>query len=339
MKRLSLILILFIFLCLTGKSQESEQQTFTPSGNIIARGFFDYSTDFDDDSRFDITRAFLGYKYNISSNLSGQVIIDGAAGSTSDNRLEPYIRNAFLTWKDEKLEVNAGLTGLLQFSLQESYWMHRYVLNSFQDLNKMAPSVDLGITCEYNINSVISADVSFTNGTGYKEVKKSGSKRYAVGVTIHPIKNIVFRIYSDIYNESEALRGNLPEGVINSKYKNQYTLSLFAGYRNDIISGGIEYNKVYNKDFIEDKDYFGYSFYSSIKILPKIRVFARYDITDSNIPSTFVSQWNNSDGQLIMGGVEYRPLKQIKIAPNFRNINQVRSKSEQYLFVNVEFNL
>lgn len=339
MNRLSLILILFAFLYLEIKSQENRKQTFIPSGNIITRGFFDYSTNFDDNSGFDITRAFLGYKYNISPNLSGQVIIDGAAGSTSDNRLEPYIRNAFLTWKDKKFEVNAGMTGLLQFSLQESYWMHRYVLNSFQDLNKMAPSVDLGITGEYDINGFMSVDASFTNGTGYKEVRKSGSKRYAVGVTINPIKNIVFRIYSDIYNESKDLRGNLPEDVLNSVYKNQYTLSLFAGYRNDIISGGIEYNKVYNKDFIEDKNYFGYSFYTSIKVSPKIRAFARYDITDSDIPSTFVSQWNNSDGQLIMGGIEYRPLKQIKIAPNLRNINRDREKSEQYLFVNVEFNL
>ncbi len=340
MPRLSLILILSsccIFLKIN--SQGKVQETFKPSGDIIARSFFDHSTDFDEESGFDITRAFLGYKYRITPNLTGQVVIDAAAGSTSDDRLEVYARNAFLNWSDKKFNINFGLTGLLQFSLQEDYWMHRYVLKSFQDLNSMAPSVDLGITGEYKITDYLSADLSFTNGSGYKKVKKSGSKRYAAGLTVYPLKNIVFRVYGDIYNDSEKLRGELPEEVTNGSYKNQYTLSLFAGYQNEKISSGIEYNKVYNKSFINDKDYFGYSFYSSIKLLPKLRLFARYDLCDSKTPHDFNSAWNDLDGQLMITGVEFQPLKQLKVAPNFRNVNPDRKSSTQYLFINVEFNL
>lgn len=319
-------------------SQDKEAEEFKPSGSVIARAFLDYSTDFDNESGFDITRAFLGYKYQILPQLSGQVIIDGAAGN-KDDRLEVYVRNAFLNWKDERLNVNVGLIGLLQFSKQEKYWGYRYVLKSFQDLNKMAPSVDLGFTAEYKIADFVSADISLTNGTGYKEVKKSGSKRYAAGLSFHPVKNTIFRVYSDIYNESEDLRDKLPEGVAENGFKNQYTLSLLGGYQNDLISAGVEYNKVFNKGFIENKDYFGYSIYSGIKIHPKWKVYARYDLTDSNTPSTFSSQWNDLDGQLIIAGIEFKPFKQIKISPNFRNLNPDRDKSKQYLYINLEFNL
>lgn len=317
---------------------QNDSTAFKPSGRIIARAFADYSTDFDENSGFDLTRAFLGYGMQITPTLSGQIIIDGASGRNDKGNLEVYMRNAFLRWKDKGFEVNAGLTNLLQFSMQEDYWKHRYVMKSFQDLNKMAPSVDMGATGSYTFNSFVSADLSFTNGSGYKNVSKSGSKRYAAGLNIHPIKNSVFRIYADVYNESEGLRDALPSGVANIKYKNQYSLALFAGYQIDLISFGAEYNRVFNKGFIEDKDYYGYSAYASVKIKSKWRVFGRYDWMDSKKPASFTEEWNNLDGQLIMAGIEYRPIKQLKIAPNIRNINPSRDKSEQYLYINVEFN-
>jgi len=331
-----LILALFCLFHLSSYSQEETE--FKPSGSVISRAFFDYSTDFDKESGFDITRAFLGYQYKMTPHLTGQVIIDGAAG-TKDDRLEVYIRNAFINWNDYNFNINAGLTGLLQFSLQEKYWMHRYVMKSFQDLNKMAPSVDLGVTAEYKFTSFLSADMSFTNGSGYKEVKKSDSKRYAAGLTLQPVRNTVLRVYADLYNEGEEMRDALPEAVAETGYKNQYTLSLFAGYQNSKVSGGVEFNKVYNKGFIRNKDYYGYSFYTSVEFLPKWRAYARYDIMDSNTPDSFSASWNDLDGQLLMGGVEFAPIKHIKISPNFRNINPDRSGSEQYLFVNVEFRL
>lgn len=314
---------------------------FKPSGSIIARGFFDYSVglgDVNEETGFDITRAFLGYNYQFTPTLKGQIIIDGAAGKTSTDGLEVYLRNAFINWNDKGFNVNVGQIGLLQYSIQEKYWMHRYVMKSFQDLNSMAPSVDLGITGEYRFNSFLSVDLSVTNGEGYKKVKKNNSTRYAAGLSIHPIKNTLLRVYGDIYNESEKMRDALPDGTI-SNFRNQYTLSVFAGYQDKIVSGGIEYNRVYNKGFVDNKDYYGYSIYTSARIASQLRAFARYDWMDSYTPNQFSAPWNKQDGQVTIVGVEFQPLKQLKVAPNFRNINKDRAKSEQYLFVNLEFNL
>lgn len=340
MRLASLFLLLFLTICSSSVAQETDE--FKPSGKIIARGFFDYSQGFghvNNESGFDITRAFLGYNYQISRTLQARVIIDGASGRNEKGNLEVYLRNAYLNWKDKGFDVYVGEIGLKQFSTQEKYWMHRYVMKSFQDLNKMAPSVDLGITAEYKINDYISADLSLTNGEGYKKVEKNNSTRYAAGVSLFPIKNIIFRVYADIYTDGEDVRDALPEGVTYTKYTDQKTLSLFAGYQDKILSGGVEYNRVFNKGFVEDKDYYGYSAYASMQVAPQWRVYARYDIMDSKIPAEFTSPWNSLDGQLMMGGVEFQPFKQLKISPNFRNINADRAKSEQYLFVNVEFNL
>lgn len=341
MKRTYIILCLIsIFSFSMTRAQDS--LTFKPSGEIIARGFLDYSTGFghvNKEKGFDIKRAFLGYSYKINPTLSAQVIIDAAAGKTPTNSLGVHVRNVALNWKDKGFNINAGLTNLMQFSIQEKYWMHRYLIESFQDLNKMASSVDLGVTVEYAFTPFLSADFSLTNGEGYKKVKKDNNMRYAGGISLYPIKNTIFRVYADIYNDDETLRDALPTGITDASYKDQYTLSLFAGYQDKNISMGAEYNRVYNKGFIENKDYFGYSFYTSAKLVNKWRAFARYDLMDSSTPSNFISPWNDLDGQLIIIGAEFQPIKQLKIAPNFRNINATRAKSEQYFFINVEIRL
>ncbi|WP_029904508.1 hypothetical protein [Prevotella sp. 10(H)] len=341
MKQLSFIICIIILQGINSCFAQ-DSTAFKPSGKIIARSFIDYSTGFghvNHEKGFDITRAFLGYNYKFTRTFSGQVIIDGASGKSSSNDIEVHLRNAFVNWSDKGFNINVGLTGLMQFSIQENYFMHRYVLKSFQDLNKMAPSVDLGVTAEYKFNDYISADVSITNGEGYKKIKKDNNMRYAAGISLHPIKNTILRVYADIYNDDEAGRDALPESATDAKYKDQYSLSLFAGYQDKNISGGVEYNRVYNKGFIEKKDYYGYSAYASGKVASKWRVFARYDLMDSTNPDNFTSPWNSLDGQLMMIGVEFQPLKQLKIAPNFRNINADRSKSEQYAYINIEFNL
>lgn len=323
---------------------QADSLKFEPSGRIIATAFIDYSTGLNsntnEDTGFDITRAFLGYNYKFAPTLEAQVIIDGAAGKDEKDNYEVYLRNAFIRWYDYGFDVSVGEIGMLAFAMQQKYWHHRYVLKSFQDLNDMNHSADLGATASYAFNSVLSADLTFANGEGYKKVKKNGSNRYAAGLTLTPFENAAIRVYGDVYNKKDTLmRDELPEGIADVNYKNQYSLALFAGYMNESISGGIEYNRVFNKGFIEKKDYFGYSVYASLKVAPKWRVYARYDHMDSKSPSGFASPWNDNDGQLMIGGVEFRPFKQLKISPNIRNINPDRNKSEQYLFINLEFNL
>lgn len=336
-------IILVILLSLFSYSSYSQDSTaFKPSGKVILRSFFDYSHGIgqkNEESGFDITRALVGYNYKFTKSLQGQVVIDGASGRNSSGNLEVYLRNAFVRWEDKGFTINAGLIGLNQFSIQEKFWKYRYVLKSYQDLNKMGSSVDAGLTAGYKFSPILSADITLINGEGYKKIGKDNSTRYGIGVTANPVKNVTLRAYGDVYNESTDLRDALPSGVSEIKYKDQYTLSFFAGYENGLVAVGAEYNKLFNKGFIEKKDYQGYSFYTSVKIAPKWRAYARYDLTDSSNPSSFTKPWNSLDGQLMIGGLEFQPAKQLKISPNFRNINKDRERSEQYVFVNVEFNM
>lgn len=340
------IIILFSLSILgfgTSKAQEDTVEEFKPSGKPILQSFFDYGQGFGDekdDTGFDMKRALIGYSYKFTPTISAQVVVDGASGKGANGKLEIYLRNAFVNWTEDGFNVNFGLTGLQQFKVQEDYWQHRYVYKTFQDEHSMGSSVDLGVSGIYTVNKYLSVDLSFTNGSGYKKIEKSGSKKTALGINVSPVKGWTVRVYGDIYNESEKMRGTLPEYITTEyEFKNQYTLSLFTGYQNQKFSVGGEFNKVFNKQFIDNKNYYGYSVYGTVQIAPKLNVYTRYDILDSNKPSGFKEKWNDDDGQLIMAGVEFKPNKYLKISPNFRNLNYDRAKSEQYLFVNVEFKL
>lgn len=334
--------ILFLVIVLIYNPLVKAQEDFKPSGKVLARGFFDYSAGLgqaNKTSGFDIKRALLGYEYQITPTIKAQLSIDGASGKTSSGKYEVALRNAFISWTDYGFEIMVGQIGLLQFNTQEKYWNHRHVMKSFQDEYKMSPSVDLGVSARYKFNSFLSADFTIVNGEGYKNVSKNNSNKYALGISVRPFENFEFRAFGSIYSDSEDVREGAPEGSVDLKYKSQNTLSLFTGYQTKRFSAGAEYNYMFNKGFVSGKDYYGYSAYSSLQLAPKWRAFARYDWVGSKTPSNFSEAWSDIDGNLMMGGVEFSPVKQLKIAPNLRHMNPTNRKSETYIFVNLEFNL
>ncbi|MDR1652219.1 MAG: hypothetical protein LBS01_00955 [Prevotellaceae bacterium] len=334
------VIVLLTYLLTFAQSPQTEH--FEPSGKIIARTFFDFSQGFGsnaDKTGFNITRAFLGYSCQFAPTLGATVIIDGVA-SNANGKIEPHIRNAFVSWTPAKLTLNVGQTNLYQFSEQEKYWQMRYVLTTFQDLNKMGNSVDLGVTASWKLNRFVSADIGITNGEGYKKALQNSSTRYAAGVSLYPTMQLVLRAYGDIYTESAAMRDSLPAGAGDTKFGSQKTLSLFAGYNNAAFSGGIEFGKVWNRAFVQTKNIYGISAFASLQLAKKWVAFARYDRTNAQLPTSFPSGRNATSGQVAVAGVQFQPVKQLKIAPNFRYSASEPANSDTYfLYVNMEFNL
>lgn len=322
-------------LFLTTKAQ-NDSIDFKPSGKVIAVSYFDYSTGLNshsNESGFDLTRALLGYKYKFHPKLEATVTIDGAAGRSTDNELKVHVRNAFVSWTEGKFKLNLGLTNLKQFNTQQSAWGHRYALRSQQDLSGMGHAVDIGAVVSYDFCSFFSADFSVTNGEGYKKIRKDKSMRYSLGMTFHPLKNFTLRAYADIYT-SDKDRFN--EQEIGESIKNQYTYSFFAGYEDSLLSIGVELNKQLHSDYVRGNHLLGISAYSTVNINSKWNVYARYDYLDSSNYIANQANWYD-DYQIIMAGIEYKPLKFLRFSPSFRNYNYDQDSSEQYIFISGEF--
>lgn len=274
-------------------------------GKAIVQVFGNFHTGFgneNSDRGFELDRSYLGYEYKLENGLSIKGVMDiGQSSVVDDYHRIAYIKNAMVSWKKNNFTLNGGLISTIQFNFQEKFWGYRYIMKSFQDMYKYGSSADLGISASYKLADWISADAIIVNGEGYKKIQKSDGLNYGAGITLTPAEGFQIRLYGGI-NESDE------EGK-----KNIGNFAAFAGYRNSSFSIGAEYNYMKNASGKEDANMSGFSIYGSAKLSKVTDIYARYDNSASE------DDWNISkDESAAIIGLQFKPCKYVKIAPNFR---------------------
>ena len=328
MKRIKLSLIALSFAITAINAQETEASTeFIPSGKPTVKIFSNAHSTFidgDNESAFEIKRAYFGYKYSFSENFSTKLTLDVSDPKDGGKlQMTAFLKNAALIYKKDKFTANFGLIGLYGFKVQEKHWGYRYIYKSFQDEHKFGSSADLGASFMYKFSDFISADMMILNGEGYKNLQSDDTYKGALGVTITPIKNLNFRVYYDLMSKDIA----------------QQTIALFAGYKADKFKICGEFNYQQNHELVEDNDLTGLSFYSTVIASKKLNFFGRFDHLTSSTLDGQNDPWNISkDGQAYIFGVEYNPIKGVKIAPNFQGWNPTEDNApfETSIYLNLE---
>lgn len=305
MKKLSFSTIfLLLIVNLFGQNIQTKKD-FKPLGKPFVIIYTDFHSNFTRGktrSLFEVTRAYFGYKYSFNKYFSGKVNLDVGNPGVGKLQMTAYLKNAFVQYKKDGLTAKFGLIGTTAFNFQESQWGNRYLYKSFMDEHGFAPSADLGVSVAYRFNSFLCTDFSVLNGEGYKLIKKDSSFKYAMGITLKPVKGLSFRLYYDYMNKHAA----------------QQTLSFFLAYTGAKWKGGAEYDKQYNHKMVSGDNYSGYSFYATY-YFKKINLFGRYDYLSSVTKTNQVNPWNFSkDGQVIIAGIQFSPVKGVKISPNYQ---------------------
>jgi predicted porin len=201
------------------------------------------------------------------------------------------------------------------------------------DQNGFGSSADLGLNAEFKLSDFITANVTISNGEGYKKIQDDdGKQKFAGSLIITPADGFTAKIYAD----SQAVEDS---DAVSS-------LGFFAGYKGDSWRIGAEYNKLnnakkYSSPMI-DHELDGFSFYSTYAFNKKFEIFGRFDQLGSNTLAGESMPWNESkNGDQIIIGLQYAPLKGLKFALNYQGFNYddpiVNNKS--MLFLNAEFKL
>jgi hypothetical protein len=324
MKQFNVLLLAMLCLTLTASAQTDE---FKPGGKPFMKIYSNYHTTFSDGgsaSAFELTRVYLGYEYAFSKNFSAKANIDVGDPGAGGLQMTAYVKNAYLKYQVNHLTVNFGLISTTQFKVQENFWGYRYLEKSFQDEYKFNSSADLGVSVAYKFSDFLAADFIIANGEGYKKLESDSTLRTGFGATFTPVKKFVGRAYYDF----------------SSKDHTQSSLATFIGFVTDNFSLGAEYNRQLNVRFNDGHDWNGASFYTTIKTSQKVKLFARYDKLFSDTLSGETNGWNHSkDGQAFIAGLEFAPVKGVKLAPNFKGWSP-DDESKPFissLFLNCEF--
>ena len=328
--RVIFILIIFFSNSFVSISQESE---FTPSGNVYGRVFSDFEVGLAGDdlnSAFEVTQAYFGYKYKMSSNFSANIKLDiGSPDDSEYSKLKryAYFKVAELKYKKGPLTLRFGIIGMKQFKLQEKFWTRKFVKKTFQDYYKFGPSADIGAAVTYEFLPNLIVDALVMNGEGYKQLQADDTYKNGFGITYFPIKGLKLKVYSD-YSKKVVWQNSFA-GFVGYNMKGQFSL-------------GAEYNYQTNHDFELDNHFYGTSVYGSVVLHKKWEIFARYDMLDSYQHEGQNQAWNESrDGQHFIGGIQFNPIKKVKLAidlqhwiPSDDNINPT-----MILFFHTSFDL
>jgi len=319
---------MFVFgFCFISWSQEDKKEAIT-KGTPYAEIFTNFHADINPQQNsflFDLTRANLGYKFFINENFSGNVCIDvGNPKNGSNYEFVAYLKYAAIVYDKNKWNIAGGMIGLDHFRTQEKFWGYRYIFKSFLDEYCISHSADLGVTAKYQFSKTLRFDATLRNGEGYKKQASDNTLRFGTGILFEPNKSITIRGYYDLYDKHVA----------------QSTYSIFAGYKfSENYRLGLEYNIVTNDGWNEKNNKYGFSVYTTYQISEKVAFFGRFDQLASNILFEQTDSWNIAkDGSAIIGGIQYKPNKNIKLSLNHQGwISKVAGTQYQNLiFISAE---
>jgi len=344
MNNFKLLFLVFMLLTFFGVSaQDSTQVKNKPwyakgelSGKIFAN-FHTSASDIGTHNAFEVRRAYFGYKVNIDQHFAAGVKLD--IGNPTDFKMSTgdlvvgrrfaFFKNAYLQYKYNNFKVKFGIADAFQFKVQEKFWGYRYILPSYQDMYKFGSSADIGMFMSYKFADWVSADYSLNNGEGYGYIQNDDQLKNTLGVTVNPIDFLTLRVYGDIYGHSDT---------------SQISLATFAGVKFSKFSIGTEYNYQQNHKSIDKQNFYGYSVYGKYNVIKNMNVFARFDHLQSDVVDSSVdtNPWNLSkDGDFIIGGVEYCPIKNVNLALNYRYTmpkdNTIDDIQSIYVNVQVKF--
>ncbi len=302
------VIVLLTTITLTVASGQ-ETTGFKPQGKPLALIFTNFHNDYADNntfSAFEITRAYLGYQYAFSAEWDGYIVLDVGDPEAGDHQYAAFLKNAYVRYRKSNLSFLFGMISTTQFKVSESIWGYRYIEKSYQDMYKFNSSADLGFTIDYRFADFISADFSVFNGEGYKRVQSDDFLRPSAGITLNPLESLTARIYADYMGDEVK----------------QKSIAGFLGYEDNVFTAAAEYNYQENVGMTDGRDRFGPSFFTTYIPVPNIKIFGRYDQMNSNTLEGENDPWQiNRDGQLIIAGVEYSPVRGVKFAPNYRMWN------------------
>ena len=328
----TLLLTLAIFAFSFGYTQEENFQPYGTSFAVIYANFHQGITEASsEESAFELVRGYIGYEYTLSPNFYARINLD--IGSPEDlseyakARRYAYFKNAFLRYKQNRFEAEFGLISLREYKLMEQVWERRYMMKTLADEYSIGASADLGLNLHYKFTDFWDADFTIMNGEGYNNVQTDGIFKYAIGTTFKLPKNLTTRFYYD-FTSDEIL---------------QSTYHFFASYDFNgkaNFAGEALYRT--NEKWKEEYNRYGFSVYAKYNILEQYQLFARFDKMASNKPEGGDMPWNlDSDGTALVAGIQYQPIKKIKVALDYHDWVPYAANGETkaFIFLDLEVKL
>jgi hypothetical protein len=276
---------------------------------------------------FQIRRIYFAYDNQISEKFSSRLRVEADQGDIfGSGKIGLAIKDAYLQWKDvfEGSNLIFGISPTPSFDVSEGIWGYRFIEKTIMDLRGIDPSRDFGIALNGKLDNegTINYRLMIANGSGNKPETDKYKRFYAM-LHFKPTKQVVITLNGD-YKAAASINdpastSNPPATISNSTV----TGSLFASYKEpDKYTFGFEgflqstqngyHDPTSTSPDLTSRSAIGFSIYASVNFNPDLALVGRYDLFDPNSNSGSKGDSRN----LIIGGLSWKPDKNVSISPN-----------------------
>lgn len=337
MKKTTILCAMFLCTAISLFAQVQDSiKKFNPTGKVEGRIFSDFYYEYNQKkTAFEVTRAYLGYNYNYTENVSARVLFDVAKsdiavkGKTVDtitNSLQytAHLKLAYGMYKYQKLTVSFGMIELNQLKVQDQLWGRRYLMKTIQDEYGYCPSADLGAKVEYKFADWLSSDLCMRNGEGFKKQQADNIYWYGIGFTLLPLKGFTYRTYFDL----------------SKKVITQINFSNCISYITKKFKAGAEIVVSQDNGYYDGRKLISYSISAGYKLNSKVEFFGRFDQLTSNKLTGAANKWNYDNNlNFVIGGIQFNPMENIAISINGRYLTYENTTKDEKLsaYMNLDF--
>ncbi|MBN2173472.1 MAG: hypothetical protein JW731_05035 [Bacteroidales bacterium] len=325
MIRLSILGMLLIPFILYG--QNSSQLIEKPKesyafGQIYCNFHYTLNDHYDPKAAFNFNQGIIGYKHQLAENLSGIImydvtrtthifeITDTAGNALSYNYFEGSKYTAYLKMAEIKWDISdmfifrvGQLLNTQYLTFQDKFWGYRYVDVTYQEKFRLGMPADFGAQLDFKWKNKLVNQFSVVNGEGpfrYQDI--NGKFIYLNNIQYYPTEKITLKLYTDYGPAHDTGVGFADKSVISG----------FVGYKIDKFRIGGEYSYVFNYNYADGTDFYGFSVYTGVVLSDYFQVLGRWDHLDLKTPDS------TTGTNYYILGLQYEPVKPFTTALTIR---------------------
>ena len=227
---------------------------------------------------------------------------------TSGGKLGVFVKNAYLQAKNVVPRGNFffGEITTPTFENSEEFWQYRSIEKTIADFRGIASSSDLGVELKGYADGghKIGYSAMIGNGQGQKP-ETNRYKRFYLAVPLNPVHDLKIEPYVDYEPGVPGVAGT-----------DKVLYKVFAGYEfKKAAIGGEVLDQVAHARGVPNTEARGYSVFARAMPSPTVGAFVRADRWQPNTRTG-----NRVDQDLLIGGVDWQPYKDVHIMPNVESL-------------------
>lgn len=318
MKRRILLCLMFAFgISMLAKAQVNVGDNGTLSGTVFGDYYWipsNHDAELEGNNGFWFRRIYFTYDHQLSDSFSGRFRLDmsSAGDFTTNAKLEPTVKDAWLKWSADDHSITAGITSTPTWGLVEDVWGYRSVEKSPLDLYDFGSSRDFGLSFKGNLDSAdkLTYHFMFANGNSNRTELNKG-KKFMLSLGYHLTQNFVIQGYADWDDRP----GNT----------DRYTTQAFAGYQSDTFNLGALYAyQLREIPTAPDLNLDIVSLFANSRVTETVKIFGRIDHLFDQNPTgpgnDYLPISDKAESTFLTTGVDVALEENIHLIPNIESV-------------------